>query len=57
MINTQLLIVLQPLFDVNVPANAQITFNVITQIATFDFVNLKPLVNRVFMLNDSEPLN
>ena len=57
MINTQQLIVLQPLFDVNVPANAQITFNVITQIATFDFVNLKPLVNRVFVLNDSEPLN
>ena len=57
MINTQQLIVLMPLFKVQLPANAQSFFNQILKIASFEFVNLSPYINRLLRLEESEPLN
>ena len=40
LINTQQLIVLMPLFDTKIPANAGIFFNQIMEIAAFDFIEV-----------------
>jgi hypothetical protein len=57
MINNQQLIVLMPCFDLQMPANVQIFFNEINQIASFDIINIDPLINRVLNLNETEPIN
>jgi hypothetical protein len=57
MINTQQLIVLMPLFMVQMPGNAQSFFNQILKIASFDFINLDPYINSMLRLEESEPLN
>ena len=57
MINTQQLIVMMPLFKVNMPGNAQNFFNVIFTIASFDIVNLDPTINKALSLNATDPFN
>ena len=57
MINTQQLIVLMPCFDVQMPANVQIFFNQINKIASFDIIDVDPLINKMLNLNETEPLN
>ena len=57
MINTQQLIVLMPLFKVNMPANVQIFFNQVTKIASFNLINVEPLINKILHLNQTLPLD
>ena len=57
MINTQQLIVLMPCFDVQMPANVQIFFNQINKIASFDIIDVDPLINKMLNLNETEPVN
>jgi hypothetical protein len=57
MINNQQLIVLMPCFDLQMPANVQMFFNQINQIASFDIININPLINTVLHLNETEPMN
>lgn len=56
MINTQQLIVMMPLFEINLPANAQAFFNQIFKIASFDIIEVEPYVNAMLDLNSTEPL-
>ena len=49
MINTMQLIVLMPLFKVNIPANADMLFKKIMEIAAFELVDLNDPIN--YMLN------
>ena len=56
MINTQQLIVLMPLFNVQMPANIQAFFNQIIKIATFDIVSIEPYIVWVLKVNDTEAL-
>ena len=57
MINTQQLIVVMPCFDLEMPANVQIFFNQINKVASFDLINIDPLINKVLNLNETEPIN
>jgi hypothetical protein len=57
MINTQQLIVMMPLFKVNMPGNAQAFFNQIFKIAAFQIINLEPYINRIFSLKSTGPFN
>lgn len=57
MINTQQLIVFMPLFNVQMPANAQTFFNEIFKIAAFDIVEVEPYVNFMLHLNGTGPFN
>lgn len=57
MINAQQLIVMMPLFDVVMPANAQFLFNQIMYIAAFNYVELDGPINKLLHLNHTEPLN
>lgn len=57
MINTQQLIVMMPLFKVQMPGNAQSFFNMIFTIASFDFVDLDPTINKMLKLNSTDPYN
>ena len=49
MINTMQLIVLMPLFKVNIPANADMLFKKIMEISAFELVDLNDPIN--YMLN------
>jgi hypothetical protein len=57
MINNQQLIVLMPCFDLQMPANVQMLFNQINKIASFDIVDIDPLINKALNLNETEPMN
>ena len=57
MINTQQLIVLMPLFKINIPANAGLFFARIMQIAAFELVELEELLNQVLELEPTGPIN
>ena len=39
------------------PANAQIFFNQINKIASFDIIDMDPIINKLLNLNETEPLN
>ena len=39
------------------PANAQIFFNQINKIASFDIIDMDPIINKLVNLNETEPLN
>ena len=39
------------------PANVQMFFKQINKIASFDIINLDPLINKVLKLNETEPIN
>ena len=39
------------------PANAQIFFNQIDKIASFDIIDMDPIINKLLNLNETEPLN
>jgi hypothetical protein len=39
------------------PANAQMFFNQINKIASFDIIDLDPFINKVLNLNETEPFN
>jgi hypothetical protein len=57
MINTQQLIVLMPLFNVQMPINAQNFFNQILKIASFDLIDLEPYLNKLLSLKQTEPIS
>jgi hypothetical protein len=48
MINTQQLIVIMPLFDINLPANAALFFGFLTNLASFNMVPTDTFYNYVF---------
>jgi sialic acid synthase SpsE len=53
MINNQQLIVLMPCFDLQMPANVQMLFNQINKIASFDIIDIDPLINKVLNLKET----
>ena len=57
LINTQQLIVLMPLFDTKIPANAGIFFNQIMEIAAFDFIEVGDYLDEWLGLEPIEPEN
>ena len=57
MINTQQLIVQMSCFDLQMPANVQMFFNQINKVASFDLIDIEPLINKVLNLNETEPMN
>ena len=57
LINTHQVIVLMPLFKVQLPGNAQNFFNKIFQIAAFDFFETEDYINSILKLNKTEPLD
>ena len=57
LIHTQQLIVLMPLFDIQLPANAYSFFNQIFKIASFNIIDIEPTINKMLRLNQTEPLN
>ena len=57
MINTQQLIVLLPLMNVQLPSNAAIFFKSIFQIAAFDFYDFNDIIHEVLDLEPTEPFN
>ena len=57
MINTHQLILLMPLFEIQMPANAQVFFNRINEIASFDLINIEPYINWILRLEETEPFN
>jgi hypothetical protein len=46
-----------PCFHVQMPANAQLFFNQINEIASFDMIDTNPLINQILKLNATEPMN
>jgi hypothetical protein len=48
---------MMPLFNIQTPGNAQTFFNVIFAIASFDFIDLDPTINKILHLNSTEPFN
>jgi hypothetical protein len=48
MINTQQLIVVMPLFDLNLPANAALFFGILTNLASFNMLPTDSFYNFVF---------
>jgi len=48
MINTQQLIVMMPLFQIEMPANAGIFFANVMEIASFDFYDVADVVHETF---------
>ena len=57
MINTHQLIVLMPLFEIQMPANAQVFFNRINEIASFNMIDIEPYINRILRLEETGPFN
>ena len=39
------------------PANAQMFFSQINKIASFDIIDIDPIINKVLNLNETEPVN
>jgi len=57
MIETQQIIVLLPLFLVQLPANAGVFFNQLNKFTAFDFFDTTPVLNWMLQLEPSDPLN
>jgi len=57
MVHTQQLIVMFPLFNVTLPANAGMFFSQMMTVAAFEFIDTKPFLNRVLQLPHTDPLN
>ena len=57
MVNTQQIIVLMPLFEVSLPANAGVFFKQLMKIAAFDIIELGDYLDAIFFLEPTEPLN
>lgn len=57
MINTQQLIVLMPLFNVNIPPNAAVFFGILMSIASFDILPTDKFYAKYFPQNDSGAIN
>jgi len=57
MIATQQIIVLLPLFLVQLPANAGVFFNQLNKFTAFDFFDTTPVLNWMLQLEPSDPLN
>ena len=57
LINTQQLIVLMPLFKINLPANAGLFFKQIMQIAAFDIVEIGEPLDKLLDLEPTDPIN
>jgi predicted aminopeptidase len=54
-VNTQQIVLLMGLSDVQFPANAHTFFKQIRTIASFDYLDLNPYINGILLLNDTEP--
>lgn len=57
MINTQQLIVMMPLFNISMPANAAVFFRHIMEIAAFDFVDFGDIIHETFEIEETEPID
>ena len=57
LINTQQLIVLMPLFNISIPANAGMFFNQIMEIAAFDIIETGDYLDSALDLERKEPNN
>ena len=57
MINTQQIIVMMPLFSINLPANAGVFFGFIMQIAAFDILPTDSFYDTYFNIDETEPMN
>ena len=60
MINTQQIVVLMPLFDIQMPANAQIFFGFIFELASFNILPLQDFYDQSIgksILNPNYPIN
>ena len=57
MINTQQLIVLMPLFDIKPPANVNMLFEKIMEIAAFDLFEVNEPLDKLLNLEPTEPFN
>lgn len=57
MINTQQLIVMMPLFKIEMPANAGIFFSHMMEIASFDFYDFSEPIHEMFELEPTDPVD
>ena len=57
MINTQQLIVMMPLFKIEMPANAEMFFTGMMQIAAFDVYEFGDIIHELMMIDPTEPIN
>jgi len=57
MINTQQLIVLLPLFEINLPANAGLFFRQLMSIAAFEFFEIGEFTNSLLDLEPTSPVD
>jgi len=57
MIHAQQLIVVMPLFNINLPPNASVFSAEMMKIAAFEIIDTKPYLDGMFGLEPSEPLN
>jgi len=57
MINTQQIIVLMPLFDITLPANAGVFFNGLMTFTAFDIIDTSPYLDWMLQLEPTDPVN
>ena len=57
MINTQQLIVMMPLFKIEMPANAEMFFTGMMQIAAFDVYEFGDIIHELMMIDPTDPIN
>ena len=57
MINALQIIILLPLIDVKIPANAGMFFKTLAEYAAFDFVDIGEYADAIFKLEPTEPIN
>ena len=54
MINTQQLMIMMPLFQITMPANAGLFFRALMEIAAFDFYDFSDFVHNIFQVEPKE---
>ena len=57
MINTQQLIVMMPLFQIQLPANAGMFFRSVMEIAAFDFYDFTDIIHELFQIEGTDPID
>ncbi len=57
MINTQQLMVMMPLFKIEMPANAGIFFKHVMEIAAFDFYDFGDIIHEHMQIEPTDPLD
>lgn len=57
MVNALQIIIILPLFNASMPANAGMVFKYLTQIASFDIFDIGDYVDEYLQLEDTDPVN